>query len=303
MQISCWPSAEYLKYTSLANSIFELLFSSLKALAPAVLDEKVVFVNALRPSHRIGSYVAAIIDAIVGEQILTEKPWVQTNDLKPQAKRRRRAPAKVQVMRHGKLTALRPSLQGNRNRNSTPLVFYDVDFYEKKLPLLEVDWSLGHSRYCMVGTFIASLMMLRCGALPIDMVEPESAVNVTLASGSYRAQCTMLCHCAQQLLQALPDERRQLIKERSVLETGTTTSQQSSTTRNTIVLWPVLLQKHAAFGCRPQKMVNVFSRHIAVLGLIEPWDRGRSGNVPSDVRKFYNLLKTHAFIRVQKRWT
>ena len=53
-QVSCWPSAEYMKYTSLASSIFELLFSFLEALAPAVLDEKVVFVNALRPSHRIG---------------------------------------------------------------------------------------------------------------------------------------------------------------------------------------------------------------------------------------------------------
>ena len=82
---------------------------------------------------------------------------------------------------------------------------------------------------------------------------------------------------------------------RSVLETGTTTSQQSPTTRHTVVLWPALLQKHATFGCRPQKMVNVFSRHIAVLGLIEPWDRGCSGAVPSEVRRFYNLGKTHAF--------
>ena len=78
MQISCWPSAGYLKYTSLANSIFELLFSSLKALPPEVLIEKVVFVNALRPSHRIGPYAARLINAIVDEQILTESPWVQT---------------------------------------------------------------------------------------------------------------------------------------------------------------------------------------------------------------------------------
>ena len=42
-------------------------------------------------------------------------------------------------------------------------------------------------------------------------------------------------------------------------------------------------------------MVNVFSRHIDVLGLIEPWDRGLSGKVPSNVRTFYNLLKRHAF--------
>ena len=83
--------------------------------------------------------------------------------------------------------------------------------------------------------------------------------------------------------------------ERSVLETGTTTSQQSSTTRNTVVLWPALLQKHATFGCRPHRMVNVFSLHIGVLCLIQRWDRDRSGTVPSEVRRFYNLLKPHAF--------
>ena len=42
-------------------------------------------------------------------------------------------------------------------------------------------------------------------------------------------------------------------------------------------------------------MVNVLSRHIGVLCLIQPWDRDRSGPVPSEVRRFYNLLQTHAF--------
>ena len=81
--------------------------------------------------------------------------------------------------------------------------------------------------------------------------------------------------------------------ERSVLQTGTTTSQQSSTTRDTVVLWPALLQMHTTFGCKAPKMVNVFSRHTGVLCLIKPWDR--PGPVSPEVRKFYDLLNTHAF--------
>ena len=81
--------------------------------------------------------------------------------------------------------------------------------------------------------------------------------------------------------------------ERSVLQTGTTTSQQSSTTRDTVVLWPTLLQMHTTFGCKAPKMVNVFSRHNGVLCLIKPWDR--LGPVSPEVRKSYDLLNTHAF--------
>jgi hypothetical protein len=292
-QVHCWPSAEYIKYTSLAKSMFELMFSSLKLLSPTQLDEKVVFVNALRTSHRIGPYVAAIINAIVDEHILTHMPWVAKDDTQPRPKVRRTTAVKVEVMRSGEMTSLRPALRGNIARNSAPLVFYDLEFYRSHLNLLQTDWFLGHSRYCMVGTFIASMMMLRCGALAQNMDGPEKDVNVVLASGSYRAQCTMVCHCARMLLQRLPVHKRQVIMERSVLQTGTTTSQQSSTTRDTIVLWPVLLQKHTTFGCKAPKMVNVFSRHIGVLCLIKPWDQ--VGQVPPEVRKFHDLLNTHAF--------
>ena len=292
-QVSCWSSAEYTKYTSLASSMFELMFSSLKVLPPEELNAKVVFVNAIRASHRIGSYAATIINAIVDEHILIERPWVEKNDAQPRAKVRRIASAKIEVMRQGQMTPLRPALKGSSDRNSKPLVFYDLEFYQETLALLDADWLLGHSRYCMVGTFIASLMMLRCGALSPHMQGQERDVNVVLASGSYRAQCIMVCHCARLLLQRLPEERRQFIMERSMLQTGTTTSQQSSTTRDTVVLWPALLQKHTTFGCRPQKMVNVFSRHIGVLCLIRPWDH--SGKVPHEVQRFYNLLSTHAF--------
>ena len=191
------------------------------------------------------------------------------------------------------MTALRPPLRGNIDRNSTPLVFYDQDFYTRTRELLEAAWMLGRSRYCVVGTFIGPLMMLRSGALEPDMQGPENAVKTVLASGSYGAQCIMVCHCARMLLQRLQEDRRQLIMERSVLQTGTTTSQQSSTTRHTVVLWPALLQKLTAFGCRPHKMVNALSRYIGVLSLIRPCDH--FGTVPVDVRRFYELLDTYAF--------
>ena len=152
---------------------------------------------------------------------------------------------------------------------------------------------MGHIRYCMVSVFIGSMVMLRSGALAPDMQESENAVDVVLASGSYRAECIMVCHCARMLLQRLPEDRRKLIMARSVLQTGTTTSQQSSTTRHTFVLWPASLQKLTTYGCRPQKIVNVLSRHIGVLSLVRPWDH--SGTVPLEVRRFYDLLKAHAF--------
>ena len=75
-QVSCWSSADYIKYTSLASGIFDLIVSSLKALPAEELAAKVVFVNAIRASHRVSPYVATIINAIVDQQIPTEKPWV-----------------------------------------------------------------------------------------------------------------------------------------------------------------------------------------------------------------------------------
>ena len=290
-QVSCWTSAEYIRYTSLASSILSLIFSSLKSLPPQDWLAKVVFVNAIRPSHRIGFYAADLINAIADQEILTDRPWVEGSDKQSQAKVRRLAP-KVEVERDGQKTSPRPPLRGSAERTSVPIVFDDAQFYKQTAALLEADWLLGHSRYCMVGTFIAALMMLRCGALAPDMQGSESEVNVVLASGSYRAQCIIVCHCAHLLLQSLSEERKQVIMKRSNLKTGTTTSQQSSTTRDTVVLWPVLLNKHSKFSIKPQKLVNVLSRHTGVLCLIRPY---QSGTVSPEVQRFYDLLSNHAF--------
>ena len=66
---------------------------------------------------------------------------------------------------------------------------------------------MGASKYCMVTTHIGAMMMLRGGTLAVGMQDAESDVNIVLATGSYRADYTMLCHCARLLLHKLPEDR------------------------------------------------------------------------------------------------
>ena len=68
----------------------------------------------------------------------------------------------------------------------------------------------------------------------------------------------------------LPGHRRKLLMERSVLQTGTATSQQSFTTRHTILLTPGALHRWRNFDCKAQKIVNAVSRHLGTLCLIQP---------------------------------
>ena len=77
VQQSCWHSAGFMRYTSLPTSVFHLLFSFLKDPPPETLNQKVVFVNALRHSDRVGDFAAQRINAIVDNEILVAEPWVK----------------------------------------------------------------------------------------------------------------------------------------------------------------------------------------------------------------------------------
>ena len=112
--------------------------------------------------------------------------------------------------------------------------------------------------------------MILCGVTLACTQDSEGTVNIVLAIGPYRAQCFMLSHCARLLLEKLPDDRRELLLSMSQLQTGTTTSQRSSTTRHTIFMMPGLLHKWTGFGCKAEKIVNALSRHIGKLGLVRP---------------------------------
>ena len=140
--------------------------------------------------------------------------------------------------------------------------------------------------------------MLRGGTLAVGMQDAESDVNIVLATGSYRAEYTMLCHCARLLLHKLPEDRRQMIMSHSVLQNGTTTSQQSFTTTHTTVLMPGLQHHWTAFGCKTQQRVNTLSRHIGCLSLIRPLDVSKQ-DVPPEARRLHDLLDTHAFSQVR----
>ena len=112
------------------------------------------------------------------------------------------------------------------------------------------------------------------------MQDAESDVNIVLATGSYRAEYTMLCHCARLLLHKLPEDRGQLIMSHSVLQNGTTTAQQSFTSTHTTALMPGLKHNWTAFGCKPQKFVNTLSRHTGCLSLIRPLSVSKPGAPP-----------------------
>ena len=288
-----WSNAKFLQYTSFTRSIFELLFSTLKGMSPNELDAKVVFVNAIRQSHRVGLIVAAMINALVDTELLNEPPWVRQEGEPPT--KPRKTTSKANVVRKEVLTLLRPPLVGNPNRKDEAKAFFDLSFYRKVRTLLEHDYAVGQSKYCMVSTFIGAPMMIHCGMLPAKSQENEGNLNVVLATGPYRAQSIMLAHCVKLLLEKLPDHRRDLLMKTSVLQTGTTTSQQSRTTKHTVLLTLAVLHKWTPFGCKAQKIVNALSRHISQLFLIQPFQVQTMHKVPKEVERLHALFHEFAF--------
>ena len=53
----------------------------------------------------------------------------------------------------------------------------DAAFYKKHQSLLDHNYSLGDSQYCMVASFIGALMMLLCGMLPATTGVNENDIN------------------------------------------------------------------------------------------------------------------------------
>ena len=166
------------------------------------------FVNGKRPSHRVGLAAAKIINAIVFQQILNYRPTAREAGSESARKKRRTT---NEVQRKDTMASLRLALTGNPNRTDIPKVFFDEAFYKHNQGKLDCNYSLGDSQYCMMTAFIGALMMLLCGMLPATTEVNEKDINTLLATGAYRAQCLMLCHCAKLLLERLPDHRRELL--------------------------------------------------------------------------------------------
>ena len=93
-----------------------------------------VFVNAIRQSHRVGIEVVAMTNALVDQELLNHPPWVREADGQPASKKPK---TKVEVMREDAMSLLRPSLMGNEERKDTPKVFFDADFSNEHRSLLD----------------------------------------------------------------------------------------------------------------------------------------------------------------------
>ena len=146
----------------------------------------------------------------------------------------------------------------------------------------------------MVASFIGALMMLLCGMLPATTDVNEKDIKTVLAIGAYRAQCIMLHHCVKLILAALPGNRKELLKNNSVLLTGTTTSQQSFTTRHTVLLTLAALHRWTDFIVKPPRMVNALTRNLQILFLIKPSTQ-QVKDASDQAWKLYNIFKTTVF--------
>ena len=94
-----------------------------------------------------------MINAFVDSALLNGPFWVRQEDGEPPTKARKTHP-KVEVKRHDIMTLLRPPLQGNPNRKDELKVFFDFGFYRMVKGLLDQDYAVGYSKYCMVSTSI-----------------------------------------------------------------------------------------------------------------------------------------------------
>ena len=118
-----WASAWFLGYTNFTHNILDVLFSSLTDMNSAQSTKAVVFVNAIRHSHRVGLFAAKLINALVKEQQPTDPLFeVRQDDEQPPAKTRRTT--RIQLSLNNNTAYLRPALRGNPRRFDSAMVFF-----------------------------------------------------------------------------------------------------------------------------------------------------------------------------------
>ena len=95
---------------------------------------------------------------------LIKPPWVRHEDGQPLTKHRRTT--KVELQRRAEMTPLRPALQGNPIPKGSAKMFYDSRVYKDYRHLMEQDWALYISKFCVMTTCIDALMTLRYRMIP-----------------------------------------------------------------------------------------------------------------------------------------